>query len=124
MGRKDVVGKEFFADKKRFAELLNAILYQGGGIIRAEELERIIRIYPSFSGKGEMGRDVYLKRNICYGLELETESDYSMPERVMAYDACEFEQQIREIGKSHKEEEQKEKLDYREKKSRMRQQGQ
>lgn len=121
MGRKDVVGKEFFADKKRFAELLNAILDQRGDIIRAEELERIIRIYPSFSGKGEMGRDVFmkdLKRNICYGLELETESDYSMPERVMVYDACEFEQQIREINKSRKEEE--EKFNYREKKSRMR----
>ena len=56
-------------------------------------------------------------RGICYGLELETESDYGMPERVIAYDVCEFEWQIREINKSRKEEE---KFNYREKKSRMR----
>lgn len=122
MGKRDLAGKEFFADRERFAELLNAVLYHGKNIIRAEELEQMIRTYPSFSGKGEMIRDLFMKdkkRNVCYGLELETESDYSMPERVMVYDACELEQQIREISKGRKEEEQEEKLSYREKKSRM-----
>lgn len=123
MGKKDLVGKDFFADRRRFAELFNAILYHGRDIIRAEELERVIRIYPSLSGKGEMSRDVFMKdvkRNVCYGLELETESDYGMPERVMVYDACELEQQIKEISKQQKEESRAgNKLDYREKKSRM-----
>lgn len=129
MGRKDVAGKEFFADRRRFAELLNVALYQKEDIIQAGELEQMTRIYPSFAGNSEMGRDVFMKdrkRNICYGLELETESDYSMPERVMVYDACELEHQIKEIGKSRKEEEreekeqeEKEKFNYREKKSRM-----
>lgn len=107
MGKKDLIGKEFFADCRRFAELFNAILHKGEDIIRAEDLERLIRIYPSLSGKGEMSRDVFMKdvkRNICYGLELETESDYSMPERVMVYDACELEQQIKEISKQQKKE--------------------
>ena len=59
-------------------------------------------------------------RNICYGLELETESDYSMPERIMVYDSCEFEQRIREISKRKAEEQQgSEKLNYQEKKSRI-----
>lgn len=123
MGKKDLVGKDFFADRRRFAELFNAILYQGEDIIRAEELERVVRIYPSLSGKGEMSRDIFMKdvkRNVCYGLELETESDYGMPERVMVYDACELEQQIKEISKQQKEESRAgNKLDYREKKSRM-----
>ena len=123
MGKKDLAGKDFFANHRRFAELFNVILYHGEDIIRAEELERVIRIYPSPSGKGEMSRDIFMKdvkRNICYGLELETESDYGMPERVMVYDACELEQQIKEISKQHKEEPQAGgKLDYREKKSRL-----
>lgn len=125
-GKKDVAGKEFFADKRRFAELLNVALYQKEDIIQVGELEQMIRIYPSFAGNSETGRDVFRKdrkRNICYGLELETESDYSMPERVMVYDACELEQQIKEIGKSRKEEErgkqEEKKFNYREKKSRM-----
>ena len=122
MGKKDLAGKEFFADRERFAELLNAILHHGKGIIRAEELVPETGNYPSFSGKGEMHRDVFMKdkkRNVCYSLELETESDYSMPERVMVYDACEFERQIRGINKNRKKEEQEEKPNYREKKSRM-----
>lgn len=122
MGKKDLAGKEFFADRQRFAELLNDILYHGKDIIRAEELIPEDGNYPSFSGKGEMHRDIFMKdgkRNVCYSLELETESDYSMPERVMAYDACEFERQIRGINKDRKEEEKDGKLSYRERKSRM-----
>lgn len=123
MGKKDLIGKDYFADRRRFAELFNAILYRGKDVIREEELERVIRIYPSLSGKGEMSRDVFMKdvkRNVCYGLELETESDYGMPERVMVYDACELEQQIKEISKQQKKESLTgNKLGYREKKSRM-----
>lgn len=123
MGKKDLAGKDFFADRKRFAELLNVVIYQGKEVICAEGIEYIHRRYPSFSGNGEMSRDILMKdreRNIYYGLELETESDYSMPERVMVYDACEFEHRIKGIRKRKTEERQKEeKLDYREKKSRM-----
>ncbi len=123
MGKKDLAGKDFFADRRRFAELLNAILCHGKDCIQAEELELVKRVYPSLSGKGEMGRDIFMKdikRNVCYGLELETESDYSMPERVMVYDVCELEQQIKEISKQQKEESlAQNKLDYREKKSRI-----
>lgn len=122
MGKKDLSGKEFFADRERFAELLNVFFYQGKKAVQAEELERVTRIYPAFHGKGEMRRDVFMKdmaRNICYGLELETEPDYSMPERVMIYDACEFESQIRETVKSHEKEQAGKKLNYQEKKSRM-----
>lgn len=123
MGKKDLVGKDFFADRKRFAELLNVILYQGKEVIRAESLELVHRNYPAFSGKGEAGRDIFMRdadQNICYGLELETESDRSMPERVMVYDACELEWQIKEINKEHREKQPDgEKLDYQEKKSRM-----
>lgn len=52
-----------------------------------------------------------------YGIELETESDYGMPERIMVYDSGEYERQIRERDKEHRTK--KEYIEYREKKSRM-----
>ena len=48
----------------------------------------------------EKKRDILIEdksRNLYFGMELETESDYSMPERIMVYDACEYECQIREF---------------------------
>lgn len=119
MGRKDLAGKEFFADRERFAELMNVILYRGEDVVRAQNLIRMERTYPSPLRDGEKSRDVLMKdtkQNICYGLELETEADYSMPERVLSYDVCEWETQIREIGKQRDRKE----MDYRDKKSRLR----
>lgn len=56
---------------------------------------------PSLSGDADKNRDVFMKDTeyqVLYSFELEAESDYSMPERVMAYDACGYEQQIRKIA--------------------------
>ena len=50
-------------------------------------------------------------------MELETEADYSMPERVMVYDACEWERQIRETAGRRWQEGGK--ITYRDKKSRL-----
>lgn len=79
MGRKDIAGKEFFADCERFAELMNVIVYNGGDVVRADNLIRLERTYPSPLRDGEKSRDILMKdtvQNICYGLELETEADY------------------------------------------------
>lgn len=43
------------------------------------------------------------RKKIYYGLEIETESDYSIPERIMVYDVSEYEEQIKEIHKKNKE---------------------
>lgn len=104
MGRKDLAGKEFFADRERFAELINILMYHGVDVVKAENLIRMERTYPSPLRNGEKTRDILMKetkQNVCYGLELETESDYSMPERVMVYDVCEWETQIREVSGVH-----------------------
>ena len=121
MGKKDITGKAYFKDAARFAELMNAVLYRGEKIIRPEKLVPMEREYPALSGDTDKSRDVFMKDTeyqILYGLELETESDYSMPERVMVYDACEYEQQIRKIAGTRKKTQTKD--TYREKKSRLR----
>ncbi len=121
MGKKDMKDRPFFSDKERFVELINHSVYHGKKILLPENLEPLSRKYTLLSGTfGEKERDIVMKdrkHNIYYGMEIETESDYSMPERVLVYDACEYEYQIKEIHKRHME-----KGDYgsyREKKSRM-----
>lgn len=120
MGKKDITGRTFFSDKERFAELMNLYLYQGETVLLPGNLIRREGEYSSYAMAGGKGRDILMedtKHKIYYGVELETESDYSMPERVMAYDLCEYERQIREIyGKRLAEKSFK---TYREKKSRI-----
>ncbi len=121
MGRKDIAGKAYFSDGKRFAELMNEHLYHGNRILTAKNLIKREWGYPSLPGVyGEKERDILMEdvvQKIYYGMELETASDHSMPERIMVYDACEYERQIRAICRSHHE--RKEYKNFYEKKSRM-----
>ena len=121
MGRKDIADRLYFSDCRRFAELMNAVLYHGENVLLPENLSLIRRKYPSLSSaSGERERDILMEdisQNICYGMEIENESDYSMPERVVSYDISDYEYQIREIDKGHRE--RKDYRCYRERKSRM-----
>lgn len=121
MGRKDIADRLYFSDCQRFAELMNAVLYHGENVLLPENLSLIRRKYPSMSSaSGERERDILMEdisQNICYGMEIENESDYSMPERVVSYDISDYEYQIREIDKGHRE--RKDYRCYRERKSRM-----
>lgn len=121
MGRKDIVDRPYFSDRERFAELVNAALYHGDKILRSGDLVPQCRKYHALSNAySEMERDIWMidrRQNICYGIEIETESDYRMPQRVMTYDACEYEYQIREIDRGHRERESYQ--NYRDRKSRM-----
>ena len=121
MGKKDNTGRMFFADRERFAELMNLHLYEGRKVLLPENLVQRKRDYPALAtAYGQKNRDVLMedtKRGIYYGVELETETDYSMPERIMVYDACEYEYQIRIMYKEHLKEEDFE--NYHERKSRI-----
>lgn len=121
MGKKDVYTRPYFADKKRFADFINVHLYGGKEVVREGTLVKIRGTYPSTgSFSGEKSRDVFMEHEepkMRYGIELETESDYGMPERMMVYDSGEYEKQIRERDKEHREK--KEYAGYPEKKSRM-----
>lgn len=121
MGRKDIVDRPYFSDCERFAELMNVSLYHGERVLRPENLVLQRRKYLSLANSySETERDVLMKdasQNIFYGIEIETESDYSMPERVMAYNTCEYEYQMKELDREHREK--RDYRGYRERKSRM-----
>lgn len=121
MGKRDVYTKPYFADKKRFADFINVHLYGGKKIVREEALVQMPGSYPSIKNfSGEKTRDILMehgKQRMRYGMELETENDYGMPERLMVYDGGEYEKQIGEWDKKHRMG--KEYTEYIEKKSRM-----
>ncbi len=121
MGKKYIMDRPFFSDRERFAELVNAVLYGGRQILLPVNLVLHRRKYPSLSSAGgESERDVLMEdavQNICYGIEIETESDYSMPERVINYDVCDYGFQMRELDRGHRAK--KDYSSYRERKSRM-----
>lgn len=73
--------------------------------MKPELLTRIRGGYPSLSNdSGEKMRDILMEHQfpkMRYGIELEAESDFGMPERVMLYDVSEYENQIKERDKKH-----------------------
>lgn len=87
MGKIDILDRRFFAGPDRFAELINMEIYHGEKVLVPEKLELLKRSYPSLSSaSGEKERDILMYdsgQDICYGLEIELESDYSMPEHIM-----------------------------------------
>ena len=121
MGKLDIKDREYFSDYERFAEIFNINVYHGEKVLLPENLVLLNRNYLLEENSVKVKeRDILMKDkawNVIYGLEIETESDYSMPERVMLYDACEYDRQIKEINQRHKD--RKDYQSYREKKSRM-----
>lgn len=100
MGKIDTYTSPFMANKDRFAELMNVHIYHGRNFVKPEMLKRIRGGYPALASRtGEKVRDILMEQEIPkmrYGIELETGPDYGMPERVMLYDAGDYEEQIRE----------------------------
>lgn len=121
MGKRDIYTSPFIANKKRFAELVNVNIYGGKEIVKAEKLKRLGGRYPALSNpSGEKMRDILMEQEsprMRYGIEVETEIDYGMPERIMLYDAGEYEEQIREMDRKHRTDKSYDR--YVEKKSRM-----
>lgn len=121
MGKIDVCDKTYFSDKRRFADFINVHIYQKRKTVFPKDLLLMKGKYPSISSaSGEKERDILMEHkafSVYYGLELEESVDYSMPERMLSYDAGEYERQIREIVKQHKDK--KEYRNYQERKSRI-----
>lgn len=121
MGKKDIVDREYFANTERFCEIWNNQFDGDRFELKPQDLVRVDGRYKSIgNGSGEWERDILMKHRtlpILFGMEIETESDYGMPERVMCYDTGEYERQIRMNHRQHLEA--GEYLLYREKKSRM-----
>lgn len=108
----DQILKEFWEDNERFADFFNTVFFQGEEIIRPEELETISPELSNAEEKlghirtGAKYRDKVKKwkgtKLAILGIENQSSVHYAMPERVMLYDALQYNEQIKRSRVMHK----------------------
>ena len=105
MGKMDTCAWEFYSDPARYADLVNGLIFQGQQVVSAHD----IHVLDSRSGEKvrDLLRQVAFEENIAtIGIENQTYVDYAMSQRVMLYEACEYDRQKelikKEIGKKRK----------------------
>ena len=109
----DIILKEFWRDNARFADLFNAVIFNGRQIISPDELQELDTdisgtiSMKNYSESIKRTRDVVKKMcngvefNIL-GLELQDKTHYAMPLRTMVYDALGYIKEYNELKKLHK----------------------
>lgn len=111
MGETDQLMYQYLSNNERFADLVNG--YVGFDLIKASELEEqdnqlISKVDKEIGSKPiKKVRDIIRKSTkgidfILIGIENQMEIDYSMPIRVMVYDALNYEKQLTKIKERNK----------------------
>jgi len=115
MGSKEEPMITYYEDARHFAWLVNGWIYHGNdGIDPAQIKPKNIRLTGK-TGKGKTARTRTRYRDISkeigemnviliIGTEFQSFVDYSMPVRIMDYDALEYKDQIQTIKSVHKKE--------------------
>ena len=111
----DVLLKDFWRPNERFADLFNAVMFQGEEVLRAEELQEmdtdvsgIIQLKDQAESLVRI-RDVVKKMAfgvefVVFGIESQQNIHYAMPLRAMLYDGMGYLKEYQEITRSHKAE--------------------
>ncbi len=118
MGAKDAKAREFLSNNERFADLLNYYLFDGRQAIRPEDLEErdtteVLSLYGR--NKKEIQKQKWrdlLKHAIIkatkttvfvlLGIENQGEIHYAMPVKNMSYDVMNYDAQVLEAAKKHR----------------------
>ena len=110
MGKPDVALKVWLGDLARFAELFNAILFDGKHVIDASQLEKdnieydmIVTDNADSQKAVQSFRDIVMiwKDEFILAIlacENQEQINYGMPVRTMLYDSMEYTEQIRQIS--------------------------
>ena len=115
MGKNDIYMKRYLSDKRRFADLFNAVIYRGEEIFTSEEMreingtsevvlkeqngkERSVHVYRDIMMETSTGEKVVL-----LAVENQEEIHYSMPVRGMLYDALNYTEQVEQMTKENKD---------------------
>lgn len=112
-GKTDVILKEFWRSSARFADLFNAVAFQGKQVLRAEELQEMdtdlsgtIR-FPEYAESLVRNRDLVKKAAygmefVILGIENQQNIHYAMPLRTMLYDGLGYLKECRELKRSNR----------------------
>ena len=113
----DIVLKNYWNDNERFADLFNAVLFEGEQIIKAEELADIdseesnVLEHKEYAESIKVSRDnmkvqkkssAYGVQFVLLGLESQEHIHYAMPMRVMGYDYSTYKKQYASNAKQYK----------------------
>lgn len=110
--------KEFFAKPEHFADVINAVFFEGNEVIRPEMLREVdADVSSTINVRGktislERFRDVVKKTVfgcdwVIIGIENQMKVHYGMPLRTMIYDALNYLKQCEELKENHKKEREK-----------------
>ncbi|MCI8508021.1 MAG: transposase [Lachnospiraceae bacterium] len=113
----DTVLKNYWNDNEQFADLFNAVLFDGRQVIKAEELEDVdteestVLEHREYAESIKASRDnikiqkkssVYGVQFVLLGLESQEHIHYAMPMRVMGYDYGSYKKQYDSNAKNYK----------------------
>ena len=112
--KQDKILRGFFKVKTHFADIINAMLFEGKDVIHANELllcdsdETIYFIYENRINVMERRRDMLMHATVngipvYIGLEIQSTINYSMPYRLLLYDTMTYHLQYKLIDKDHRE---------------------
>ena len=119
MGKKEDIVMEYLSDSNVFAALFNGYVFDGEPVIHAEDLREVdgrnrlqIRsreeksTYEVLKKERDLVREVTIGENTLrlaiLGIEHQSEIDYSMVLRTLAYDTLEYLKQAKAIEQKHK----------------------
>lgn len=111
--QQDTVLKEFFRDNERFADIFNAVFFQGEEKIKADDLEEVdtdishILSFKQLAISIKHTRDIAKKfvngvLFVILGTEFQSHIDYGMPVRIMGYDYSSYAGKISKLKKFHR----------------------
>ena len=114
---KDMTKKRCLSDNRRYADLINAMIFKGKQVVRAEDLTEMdtqTGMWGSAAVRGKRShkqryRDLIKKAAFginfaVIGIENQEEVHYLMPLRSMSYDVVEYERQAESIRKKIRKE--------------------
>ncbi len=109
MGKPDIYQSGYFEDRRRFADLVNGVLYGGRQLVKPEELQELDTELVSIKGDGK--KTVRDKIRLWKGLaiaviSLENQNyiDYRMVVRNMLTESMAYEKQCKKLERKHRKE--------------------
>ena len=112
----DIVLKNYWSNEEQFADLFNAVLFQGEDIIKPEELEAVDSEESTVFEEKEYAETLKLSRDVIkvqkvstsrqvqlvlLGIENQEHIHYAMPMRVMGYDYGSYKKQYDDNAKKY-----------------------
>lgn len=112
--KQDVIIKNYWRDRDRFADLFNAALFHGESVISAEHLtegptEMIGKTDSTTGGFLSKYRDTMMSYSYegialaILGLENQDQVHYAMPLRALIYDCMNYQEQYHSLQKKHRQ---------------------